>query len=75
MPTQTVSGRQVIINVPQTACLLLENGKLTRHVFPVLRWVIADQNPLGEYKVTDSTAYPTWFVPAIRTKCASPAKM
>ena len=34
IPTQLVSGRQVIINVPQTRLFVLDDGKLT-HVFPI----------------------------------------
>jgi hypothetical protein len=63
MPTQTVSGRQVIINVPQTRLFVLENGKLT-HVFPIAVGKSLTKTPLGEYKVTDIRRNPTWFVPA-----------
>ena len=60
---QTVSGRQVIINVPQTRLFVLENGKLT-HVFPIAVGKSLTKTPLGEYKVTDIRHNPTWFVPA-----------
>lgn len=61
--TQSVSGRQVIINVPQTRLFVLENGKLT-HVFPIAVGKSLTKTPVGEYKVTDIRHNPTWFVPA-----------
>lgn len=63
IPTQSVSGRQVIINVPQTRLFVLDDGKLT-HVFPIAVGKSLTKTPVGEYSVTGIHRNPTWHVPA-----------